>query len=575
MDVGPQPMEIAEQVEPDTSSTQSTSQEGPPVTKKPRKKKSQTVDHELKMFCKRSVYLTGSRIGIPSLSEEVCDLISNELFCKTRELMFVAKIILHQNKRDMLTTHDVDKAIKLLGGVQLYGHHNAGETSYTLDTKKNVFVENDEEIDVYEESLQQFRAFHRGEPYIQGAWVMPEESTDNGNNAGHEESSYYVQICKTLMLGSLAHKRVALLDLKSNPKIGPYCPYFLNLVALTVKKGPQHGLITTTMIDTVSCIAENRFVDPSPFLAVNRAVNSLLKIVIEKNIESSNCDDLGIRLRAGLLLSKVMILWSIELKQQMDIVRHLLQHLLDNTAPFQTQYGVIVTLTALRQRTLDFYYWPVIERYLPQLEIKSSAKRGDSLMVYSQYIMGVILISLSNAFRKLFANSGDYIMQNRDEKLEPRIQVDESVNSSYRKNSTNTEQFNTLLAMDKRLYTIFGDSVTPLRMLRHTNIPPTYLLKPKKRPPLWRLRFGKPIENKTVKKYNVMEIFDIKPKSSSDQPLAQRSNRTMFKIKRKLPTAIYYSVPLEQKRYHWFIQRKTKSLQLYRTCCSGNLLANL
>lgn len=397
------------------------------------------VKEEYRMFSSRSISITASSIGISSISEDVCKHIAEELYYKTKELIYMSKLILNQNKRSTLTTNDVKKAMKLLGGLELYGHNSNDDVNFIHVPKSDVFIEEDPEFDILHDALSDNNYTHKGDPYIRGAWVMPEGYSEDPSIV--TTCTYYQKIAKTIMTGSPAHIRVALSDLRTNPKIGPVCPYFLNLVALTVKKVPRDTHLTNALIGTVHAIAHNKFVDPSPYLAVNRAVNSLLKIVIEGNIDKvgddyvDKDDDLAVRMRAGLLLAKVVIMWSIELKQQIDIVRHLLHHLLDPDVPLQSHYGAIVALTALGQRRLGFYFWPLMERYLPQLESKVGSNKTNIMV---QHVMAAILVAARSTYKK--------------------------------EQGSNPDQLKQLYEVDKMLYATFGDSVTPLRMVANPPI---------------------------------------------------------------------------------------------------------
>lgn len=98
---------------------------------------------------------------------------------------------------------------------------------------------------------------------------------------------------------------------------------------------------------------------------------------------------------------QVLVCWSIELKQQMDIVRQLLQLLLDCTISLKSHYGAVACLTALGQRILDSYFWPILDRYIVVLEEQKTALE-DAHDV--QCIKGAIMVSFSivNKFRRYF-----------------------------------------------------------------------------------------------------------------------------------------------------------------------------
>lgn len=487
------------------------------------------IKDEHKMFSSRSISVTASSIGISSISEDVCKQIAEELYYKTKELIYMSKLILNQNKRATLTTSDVKKAMKLLGGVDIYGHNSKDEVNYLHIPKADVYIEEDAEMDILHDALSDNNYTQKEAPYIHGAWVMPEGYSEDPSIT--TACTYYQKIAKTILTGSPAHIRVALSDLRTNPKIGPVCPYILNLVALTVKKMPRETNLTNALIGTVHAIAHNKFVDPSPYLAVNRAVNALLKIAIEAKVEKigddyvDKDDDLAVRMRAGLLLAKVVIMWSIELKQQIDIVRHLLEHLLDPDVPLQSHYGAVVALAALGQRRLDFYFWPVMERYLPQLEVVVGSNKSNIMV---QHIMAAILVAARGTYKK--------------------------------EQGYNPEHLKLLYNVDQLLYSSFGDSVTPLRLVAS--------------PPIFKC-----VKTQVRQSRLKLKICRTKPKSDSSARHEPVDMCSVLDINRRLPcgTNNIVSDRTEYKRHAYLcVQRNYKFCQpLHKRSASGDLLLML
>lgn len=73
----------------------------------------------------------------------------------------------------------------------------------------------------------------------------------------------------------------------------------------------------------------------------------------------------------------------------MDIVRQLLQLLLDSSISLKSHYGAVVCLTALGQRILDSYFWPILDRYILVLEEqKNSPEHAHDV----QFIKGAIMV---------------------------------------------------------------------------------------------------------------------------------------------------------------------------------------
>lgn len=97
------------------------------------------------------------------------------------------------------------------------------------------------------------------------------------------------------------------------------------------------------------------------------------------------------------------------MKQQMDIVRQLLQLLLDKNISLQSQYGAIVCLISLGYRILFMYFWPVMERYFPLLEEKYQTCSSADIT----HVKGAIMVSslFSKLLRFLFYFQLVYLFQ--------------------------------------------------------------------------------------------------------------------------------------------------------------------
>lgn len=84
----------------------------------------------------------------------------------------MSKLILNQNKRSTLTTNDVKKAMKLLGGLELYGHNSNDDVNFIHVPKSDVFIEEDPEFDILHDALSDNNYTHKGDPYIRGNFIF-------------------------------------------------------------------------------------------------------------------------------------------------------------------------------------------------------------------------------------------------------------------------------------------------------------------------------------------------------------------------------------------------------------------
>jgi hypothetical protein len=77
-------------------------------------------------------------------------------------------VVLYKNKRKTLTTHDIKKALKMLGRCRIYGHDSKEEVNYIYIPKADIYVEDDPEVELAEVAISDSEYTQKGDPYIQG-----------------------------------------------------------------------------------------------------------------------------------------------------------------------------------------------------------------------------------------------------------------------------------------------------------------------------------------------------------------------------------------------------------------------
>lgn len=65
-----------------------------------------------------------------------------------------------------MTTNDVKKAMKLLGGVEIYGHSSSDEVNFVHIPECGVYVEEDPEIEFEEEHVPDCDYIVKKDPYL-------------------------------------------------------------------------------------------------------------------------------------------------------------------------------------------------------------------------------------------------------------------------------------------------------------------------------------------------------------------------------------------------------------------------
>ncbi|RZF41046.1 hypothetical protein LSTR_LSTR002678 [Laodelphax striatellus] len=427
-------------------------------SKKSKRRKTEK-SHKYAFLPPKVINVIAESIGISNLSENVLSGLAEDATYKLKEVISNCAITLKNQRRKKLLTEDVTRVLETANVGRIHGHSGSDECGFTFIEEAGVFVQDDHEVDIVALALTQLSFTQKKSQSVSGLRVVLDpvelrkdkscdaqeagcsgtsagsigEGTSNDQSKSNEANkhpqellNYYIQVARAVLGGSTSILKIALTDLKTNPRAGPVCPYFFNLIALSISKLPRHDWLTNALLSTVQAILENPYVDPSSYLAAKRTINSLLVIAIEPKI-AKNCDDLILRTRSAQLLSKVLVAWNIEMRVQMDIVRQLMQLLLDKKISLQTQFGAIFSLISLEHYALNSHFWPVIGRYIPILEEKQSS----SPMVAQ--VGGCILMAAEKMYRNEWTQDASY------------------------------EEWRRRLKVDHMLYEYFGDAVVPVR----------------------------------------------------------------------------------------------------------------
>lgn len=80
-------------------------------------------------------------------------------------------ILLHNNKRRKLLTEDVNRVFEISNAPPVYGHSVAHGIDFDFIPKADVFVEHDNEVDIFTMSSMSTSFTKLGEEYVKGEWI--------------------------------------------------------------------------------------------------------------------------------------------------------------------------------------------------------------------------------------------------------------------------------------------------------------------------------------------------------------------------------------------------------------------
>ncbi|KAG6596932.1 Transcription initiation factor TFIID subunit 6, partial [Cucurbita argyrosperma subsp. sororia] len=367
---------------------------------------------------KETIEVVAQSIGISNLSPEVALALTPDVEYRVREIMQEAVKCMRHSKRTVLTSMDVDNALKLRNLEPIYGFAACDTLRFKRAVgHKDLFYIDDKDVElnnVIEAPLSKATV----ETSVVAHWlavegVQPavaenlttEEPHDGKKSDLKEEDLPYdskaptknvisrdLQLYFEKITGLTLNKsgsipfREALRSLAVDSGIQPLVPYFACFIADEVSKNLSNSQLLISLMRMIWCLLQNRQIHVAPYL--HQLMPSIITCLVAKQLGKRFSDNhWELRDLAASLVSLICKRFGhVYHNIQPRVTKTLLHVFLDPSKLLPQHYGAVQGLSDLGPSVVRQFILPNLEPYLQYLEMekqKNESRRQEAWLVYS------------------------------------------------------------------------------------------------------------------------------------------------------------------------------------------------
>ncbi|XP_064621498.1 TAF6-like RNA polymerase II p300/CBP-associated factor-associated factor 65 kDa subunit 6L [Lineus longissimus] len=372
------------------------------------------------ILSKESIKMMAEEAGHNEIPDEVAAILAEDVAYRLREATHSSCQYMRHAKRKKLTADDFNKALRHSDVEPVFGQ-SSGEPVNLLCTRElDIFFPEDPEISLIEAADDDVPVCHPGQTSVKGHWLAVEGTqkgvpvSQNGQGKTNGKVTklisedllvYYDNMTKAILSNEEELMKVALADLRTNAKIVPLLPYFVNFVSYGVKKVSHDITQLTKLLHTIKALTSNTslYLEPKPYL--NMLVQGVMYCVTEPLAASINPLNDHWRLRdyAARLLAQITRQWNSPLNQLLYKNTQELRDILnDGTRPLSSHYGAIVGLVALGHEAIERILFPHLQIYVPHLLslMKDTSYANALVNTDAHRVYSAILLASESVLRR-------------------------------------------------------------------------------------------------------------------------------------------------------------------------------
>lgn len=373
-----------------------------------------TEDSKFSIVSPKSVKLYAEICGVQTLTDDLASSLAEDVTYRLRETLQSASQFMKHAKRRRLSSEDFNKALERSSTEPIYGYGSMDDVLFRNAPTKDgdIFFVEDKEISLRELAINVVIPTDPGQRSVKANWLSAEGALPAGShaqpNVGRVNNdggsiqrplsqaclSYYEQVTKAILGDDEQCNRVALSDLKTNPKIYSLLAYFVNFIASGVKTYSHDLKQLSKLLSMVRSLIDNSSLFLEPY--VIQLVTAVMYCLLESLAASLNPKNDHWRLRdeAASILARISRKCSNPvnyLRQQ--LLMTLQEVLLDDGRPFCSHYGAVVGLTELGPEALEQYVIPHLRTYWTQLQqVLDDNSQSNALLQEEAYqVYGALL----------------------------------------------------------------------------------------------------------------------------------------------------------------------------------------
>ncbi|XP_029633887.1 transcription initiation factor TFIID subunit 6b [Octopus sinensis] len=373
-----------------------------------------------------SIRMMAEAEGISNLTDDGALLLSEDLGYRIRETIQNSIEFMKHAKRRRLTTEDINDALRTSDMQPILGHGSLEPVIFKQVKDAEIHFVEDLDLNVTNIAFNNYKPKETGELGIKSFWYAIEGvskiNTTTSNAAGENWKTpsfgqskpvivkkekkelsenmlqYYDFMVKAILGADEEAMKFALSDLKTNSKIVPLLPYFVNLYQMGFVKTVSHDISQLTrLLHTVKALTNNSnlYLEPEPYLGL--LVQSVMYCGLEPLAASINPlnDHWVLRDYAARLLGFIVKKWNASNNMLMhNTLKSLKEVVCDLTKPFCSHYGAVMGLLALGTKAIEEVLLPQLKVYMPHLNsfmedttLSSTLVRTDAYKVYGALLL--------------------------------------------------------------------------------------------------------------------------------------------------------------------------------------------
>ncbi|CAE1236518.1 TAF6 [Acanthosepion pharaonis] len=360
--------------------------------------------------------------GVTNLTDDGALILSEDLSYRLREIVQNSIEYMKHAKRRRLTTDDINDALRTSDMQPILGHGSPEPVTFKQVKDADIHFVEDLDLNVANIAFNSYKPKETVELGIKSFWYAIEgvsKISPVQNAAGKpvivkkekKELSdnmlcYYDYMVKAILGADEEAMKFALSDLKTNSKIVPLLPYFVNFVSNGVKTVSHDISQLTRLLHTVKALTNNSnlYLEPEPYLGL--LVQSVMYCGLEPLAASINPlnDHWVLRDYAARLLGHIVKKWSVHNSALMqDTLKSLKEVICDLSRPFCSHYGAVMGLLALGTKAIEDVLLPQLQVYMPHLNnfMEDTSLNNALLRTDANKVYGAILLAAEYVMKNL------------------------------------------------------------------------------------------------------------------------------------------------------------------------------
>uniref|UniRef100_A0A7S3ZD32 TATA box binding protein associated factor (TAF) histone-like fold domain-containing protein n=1 Tax=Lotharella globosa TaxID=91324 RepID=A0A7S3ZD32_9EUKA len=352
------------------------------------------------------IQLVAEQLNIEGFDTDTADELATDVEYRLRQIISLASKFMKHSKRDVMTTEDIDCALRLLNVESLYGYSSSDPITFEkAEEYDDLFFVKDQvvsfssilndslpkpppeptfsvhwlAVEGQQPSIPQNPAFEHpadesdGEVEDADAEVTGDAKAKDGDKQivkqmvkhvlSKEQQMYYERVTDA-MKGNDAAQRVMLKSLANDPGLHQLLPYFIQFIADEVVHNLRDLRLLFSLLRMAEALLSSNHLFIEPYL--HQLLPSIMTCLVARRLCKKFYEDhWSLRDFAAELIAKICKQFGSTYPDlQPRIANQLIGAFNDATKPLTTHYGAIVGLAALGDRVVEKTLLRHLDNYL-------------------------------------------------------------------------------------------------------------------------------------------------------------------------------------------------------------------